>query len=119
MRTLIKLILVSLVVIFAGFPIISCKKTGPADCVITVVDSNGTRIPQATVILKQDSVVNSTTGVQASIYEEGITDGSGSVSFSFKLEAVLNIEASRGLKSGRDFIRLEQSKTVSKSVVIR
>ena len=99
-------------------PFFGCKKSGPADAIITVVDSSGTRIPQATVILRQDSVVNPTTGVQASVFEQGITDGSGSVSFSFKLEAVLIVEASKGQKSGTDFIRLEQDKTVSKSVII-
>ena len=58
------------------------------------------------VVLSQDSVINPTTGVQASVREEGVTDGAGNVHFSFKLEAVLNIDASKGVKSAKDFIRL-------------
>jgi len=119
MRTSTQFILVLLAMSFIVAPFFSCKKSaGPADCIITVVDSSGSRIAGATVILKQDSVINPTNGVQASVLEEGKTGGLGSVAFSFKLEAVLNIEASKGAKSGKDFIRLEQGNTVTKTVVI-
>jgi hypothetical protein len=120
MRSTATFILVLFAATFILAPFISCKKdSGPAECIITVVDSTGKRIARATVILHQDSVTNPTNGVQASIREEGITDGAGNVHFSFKLEAVLNIDASKGTQSGRDFIRLEKAATVSKSVVIR
>ena len=98
----------------------SCKDdTGPAECVITVTDSTGSRIAGALVILSQDSVINPTNGVQASVRDSGKTDGLGMVSFSFRLEAVLNVEASKGTRYGKDFIRLEQASTVTKTVIIR
>ena len=96
----------------------ACEKSGPAEAVITVTDSTGKRISGATVVLRQDSVVNPTTGAQAVINESKVSDGSGQASFSFKLEAVLNVEVDKGLLSGRDYIRLEQSKQVTKTVVI-
>lgn len=101
----------------AGFS--SCKKNGPAEAVITVVDSIGARISGAIVTLKQDSVINPVNNVQASANQVKQSDASGQAFFSFKLEAVLNIEVEKGSKSARDFIRLEQSKTVDKTVVIR
>jgi hypothetical protein len=120
MRSTASYILVLFAISFVLIPFLSCKKAaGPAECVITVVDSTGKRIANALVILHQDSVVNSTNGSQAVIREEGTTDAVGTVHFSFKLEAVLNVDASKGTRSGKDFIRLERSETVSKSVVIR
>jgi|GEM_PF-553552 len=96
----------------------SCKKTGPAEAVITVQDSFGKPVAGATVVLRQDTVKNAN-GVQASIYEKKISDSQGNASFSFKWEAVLNVEAKKGLDSGSTYIRLEQSKTVPKTVVIK
>jgi len=98
----------------------SCKKTnGPADAVITVVDSAGKRISGATVVLRQDSVINQTTGSQAVINESKVTNSSGQAWFTFKLEAVLNVEASKGTLSARDYIRLEKNEEVTKTVTIR
>ena len=113
MRYLLPLLFIALI----GWS--SCEKSGPADCVITVVDSTGKRVSGAIVVLHQDSVVNGTTGAQAVINEMKSTDASGQVWFSFKLEAVLNIDASKGTKTARDYIRLEQSKEVTKTVVLR
>lgn len=97
----------------------SCKKTGPAEAVIMVVDSTGKRIVGALVTLRQDSVQNPTNGVQASVNEMKMTDGAGQAFFTFKLEAVLIVEVEKGNLEARDVIRLEQSKQVSKTVIIR
>lgn len=97
----------------------SCEKSGPADALITVTDSTGKRIPGAVVVLRQDSVINPNTGSQAVINEVRVADAAGQAAFSFKLEAVLNIEAFKGSLTARDFIRLEQSKEVTKTVVLR
>lgn len=97
----------------------SCKKTGPAEAVIMVVDSTGKRIAGALVTLRQDSVQNPTNGVQASVNEIKMTDGAGQAYFTFKLEAVLIVEAEKGNLEARDIIRLEQSKQVTKTVIIR
>ncbi len=97
----------------------SCKKTGPAEAIVIVSDSTGRRISGATVILRQDSISNPVNGVQASVNEVGVTDGAGQAFFTFKLEAVLIVEAQKGPLTARDYIRLEQSKQVTKLVVIR
>lgn len=97
----------------------SCKKTGPADALINVVDSSGKAIRGATVILKQDTVVNTSTGVKADIYQEKITDSEGNAFFSFKWEAVLNVEVTKGTQTETDYIRLEQSNTVEKQVILK
>jgi len=98
----------------------ACEKTnGPADAVITVVDSSGKRIAGATVVLRQDSVINGTTGAQAVIYESKLTSSTGEAWFQFKLEAVLNVEASKGTLTALDYIRLEKNKEVTKTVTIR
>lgn len=112
------LVLTSLIVMTVLFTF-SCKKEGPCEAIITITDSAGVAVRGATVILRQDAVVNPTTGVQANVYQEGVTDGYGKASFEFKLEAVLNIEASKGPKTGKDYIRLEQSKTVYRTVIIK
>jgi hypothetical protein len=113
MRNLFLLMFAALI----GFS--SCEKTGPADALITVVDSTGKRVPGALVVLRQDSVINPTTGAHAVINEARISDGAGQASFSFKLEAVLNIEVTKNTLSARDYIRLEQSEQVTKTVIIR
>ncbi len=97
----------------------SCDKKGPCDAGVTVVDTLGRKISGATVVLRQDSVINPTNGTQASVYEVGITGTSGTASFSFKLEAVLILEATYGARDARDYIRLEQSETVSKTVIVK
>ena len=105
----------SMVVTFSS----SCKKEGPADVVIVVTDTLGRTVSGALVTLRQDSVTNSVNGVQASVNVQQTTDGSGQAYFSFELEAVLIAEAEKGTKTARDFVRLEKSKTVTKTLVIR
>ena len=112
---LIPSLLISLLVVST----FSCKKEGPCKATITVVDSLERSVAGAKVILRQDSVVNPNTGAQAYIHQEGTTSASGTVSFEFDKEAVLNIEASKGDMFGRDYIRLEQSGTVTRTVKIK
>jgi hypothetical protein len=118
-KELLRYSLPSLFILFIAVSIFSCSKSGPADAVVTVVDTLGKPVAAAKVVLRQDSVVNPNTGVKASVHQEGSTDSQGQVRFSFSLEAVLNIEASKGALFGRDYIRLEQSNTVEKTVKIK
>lgn len=97
----------------------NCKKSGPAEAIITVRDSLGLPVSGARVILRQDSVVNATTGVRADVFQEQVTGSTGDAVFSFELEAVLNIEIIKdSINKADEYIRLEQSKTVRKTVVI-
>jgi len=97
----------------------SCKKTTPCEAVITVLDTLDNPVAGARVVLRQDSVINPTTGVRADILAEGITAGNGDVNFEIKLEAVLNVEVTKDLQTAKDYIRLEQSETVRKTVIIK
>jgi hypothetical protein len=99
--------------------IFSCKKTGPAEAMITVLDTNHKSVSGATVILRQDTVVNATTGVKANIYQKKVTDHEGNAFFSFQWEAVLIVEVSHGTLTESDYIRLEQSKTIDKTVILK
>lgn len=113
------LLLITSFVLAVGLSTTSCKKEGPAEAVVIVTDTLGKKITGATVVLRQDSVTNPVNGVQASVNQTQITDGSGQAYFSFDLESVLILEAEKGALSGRDFIRLEQSKKVTKTLIIR
>ncbi len=97
----------------------ACKKSGPAEAIITVIDSTGKRVAGAVIVLRQDSVTNPTNNVQASINQQQVSDAVGQAFFTFKLEAVLNVEVSKGNLTARDYIRLEQSKQVTKTVIVR
>jgi hypothetical protein len=112
-RLLLPLLFIALLAVSA------CDKSGPAEALVVAVDSLGKRVPGVLIVLRQDSVINQTNGVQASINQQQITDVVGQAFFTFRLEAVLLVEAQKGNLTGRDFIRLEQSKQVSKTIVIR
>ena len=110
------LLLLAITVVFAST---SCKKTKPCEAIVTVMDPLGLPVAGARVILRQDSVINPTTGIRADILADGITAGNGEVHFEIKLEAVLNLEVSLDLLSAKDYIRLEQSELVRKTVVLK
>lgn len=97
----------------------SCKKTSPCEAEITVKDTLGRPIAGARVVLRQDSVVNPTNGVRANIFDEQFTTGSGQAFFTFQWEAVLNVEVDFDTLQARDFIRLEQSNTVRKTIILK
>jgi hypothetical protein len=108
-----------LIIFFIVTVTFSCKKAGPCKATVTVVDSLERAVAGALVVLRQDSVVNPNTGAQADVYQEATTNSSGDAFFEFDKEAVLNIEASKGDMYGRDYIRLEQSGTVTRTVKIK
>jgi len=97
----------------------SCKKTEDCEAIITVVDTLGRPVAAAKVVLRQDSVVNPQTGVRADIFDEEFTTSNGEAIFKFKWEAVLNVEVTSLTTSAKDYIRLEQSETVRKTVTVK
>jgi hypothetical protein len=97
----------------------SCKKTGPAEALIIVKDLAGKRVQGANVVLKQDSVINPGTGVQANINQSKVTDFNGEAFFEFKLEAVLNLLVSYDTFLVKDYIKLEQSEQITKEIVLQ
>ncbi|MBL7923285.1 MAG: hypothetical protein JNL88_03715 [Bacteroidia bacterium] len=97
----------------------SCKKTEPCEAIITVVDSLGRPVAAAKVVLRQDSVVNPQTGVRADVFDEEFTTSNGEAIFKFQWEAVLNVEVTAQTLTAKDYIRLEQSETVRKTVLVK
>lgn len=97
----------------------SCEETSSAKAVITVLDSLNNPVVGAIVELSQDSVINQSTGVQANIYDLQITDAAGITTHEFQWEAVLNIDVTKGNLKTKDFIRLEQSNTIRKTIILR
>jgi hypothetical protein len=111
----------------------SCAKPKPCKAIITVYDTTGS-VPQANVHIKLFANVN---GNVADLKAEGDTDSDGKVSFTFKLPAILDIDALKatctvvppsttaGVYSpgkychGKSIIKLEEGKTIEKSVNLK
>lgn len=112
--------LLLLLTLLAGLITIhSCKKTEPCKAEISVQDTLGRPIVGAKVVLRQDEVTNPTNGVRANISEEEFTTASGQAFFTFQWEAVLNVEVNYDTIEIKDFIRLEQSETVRKTIILK
>ncbi len=115
-----KNILPILVSSILGLAVISsCKKTEPCEAIITVVDTLGRPVPGAKVVLRQDSVINAQNGVRADVFDEEFTASNGEAFFEFKWEAVLNVEVVSQTQQAKDYIRLVQSETVRKTVIVK
>lgn len=106
-----------LALFFLGFLTFSaCKKSGPTIAIITVVDTIGTPVPNASVTLWQDTSHSQQTGELAEIRVTKASDGSGKAEFEFSLEAYLNIEAIKNGDTAKGFIRLKEHETETKTV---
>ena len=97
----------------------SCEKK--TDCKLTVktVDSAGNAL--GNVIIKLFANVKTSSGatVEADLKAEGVSDGSGVSTYTFKLPAILDIKATFGNKSGVAIIKLEEGKGVDKTVTVK
>lgn len=96
----------------------SCKKNKDCDAVITVIDgTNSAPIYGATVHLYPPPSQNPTLDIQE---QTGITDAAGTVTFTFKLPAILQADATPpstlSLKPGGQLVKLEEGKQVSKTI---
>ena len=105
-----------LCLMFMSFSFFSCKKDEETKAVVIVNDSLGNPQEGATVVLAQDTAINSTTGAQANVHVTKTTNGDGRAEFVFALEAYLNITATKGTKIAKGFIRLKEHETVSQTV---
>ena len=112
----------------------SCKKPQPCKSIITIYDTTGS-IPQAGVHVKLFANVNGTT---ADLKAEGDTDSEGKLALTFKLPAILDIDAQKPSCTvvaptyttgnvyvpgkychGKGIIKLEEGKTIEKSVNLK
>ena len=96
----------------------SCKKDKKCYASITVIDGvTEAPVYGATVHMYPPPNQNPTLTIQE---QTGTTDGSGVVTFTFKLPAILQTDATppslSGLNSGGALVKLEEGKQVSKTI---
>lgn len=97
----------------------SCQKNTDCKLTISTVDSLGNYLPNATIKLYANVKTSTGSTVEADLKAEGISDGSGKSVYTFKLPAILDIKATLGNKSGVGIIKLEEGKTVEKTVKVK
>ena len=120
-----------LVIIIAGFLLscllitnTSCQKKTDCVAVVQCVDSSGGRAFSNANVELYATVKTANGGtVVADVKAKGITDGDGKVRFTFKLPAIYDIRGSlaQGSKTltGTGIIKLEEGKTVEKTITLR
>ena len=117
-------IFIAIATLCIGFLFItSCKKN--TDCIANIVchDSTGVGMSGATVYLYANVKTPNSGTITADLRATGITDGTGRVSFTFKLPAIYDVKALKGVGTasmqGISIIKLEEGKAVEKIVVVR
>lgn len=101
--------------VFSG----GCNHDKTCEAIIKVVDVDGTT-PVGDCKVELFATVSTQSGpVQADLQAEGTTGGDGTVSFKFKLPAILDIKATKGTKVGQGIIKLEEKETVNKTVQLQ
>ena len=98
----------------------SCEKK--TDCKLTVKTVDAAGMPVANANVKLYANVKTSTGatVEADLKAEGVSDGSGASTYTFKLPAILDIKATgSGTLVGVGIIKLEEGKSVEKTVTIK
>lgn len=115
---------IAVAVLGIGFLFItSCKKN--TDCTANIIcnDSTGVGMSGATVYLFANVKTTNNGTITADLRATGITDGSGRVSFTFKLPAIYDVKAIKtagtGSLQGISIIKLEEGKAVEKTLVVR
>ncbi|MBI4930794.1 MAG: hypothetical protein HY841_08540 [Bacteroidetes bacterium] len=96
----------------------SCQRNKECDVVINVVDGNNSSpVFSATVHLYPPPGTNGNLNIQD---QTGVTDAAGSVSFTFKLPAILQADitpiSTSTLTAGSALVKLEEGKQVSKTI---
>jgi len=112
-----------------GFVFVSTSCQKDTDCKARVIcqDSSGAAVSNANVLLyavvKDPSDPKGQATYTADVKATGSTDGSGQVSFVFKLPAIYDIRATTtvGTKTlvGTGIIKLEEGKSVEKTVTLK
>lgn len=98
----------------------SCEKKTDCKLTITTVDAAGVSLSNLKVKLYANVKTSSGSTVEADLKAEGISDASGKSTYSFKLPAILDIRAiGTGSMIGTGIIKLEEGKSVEKTVVVK
>ena len=97
----------------------SCEKKTDCKLIIKTQDSYGNVKPMATVKLYANVKTASGSTVEADLKAEGVSDGSGTSTYTFKLPAILDVKATYGSTTGVAIVKLEEGKTTTKDVVLK
>ncbi len=97
----------------------SCQKKTDCKLTITTKDQLGNVISGATVQLYANVKTASGSTVEADLKAEGVSDGSGQTTYTFKLPAILDIKAVSGTLTGVGIVKLEEGKGVEKEVILK
>lgn len=123
-----------ILLLFSGFLITgliftnsSCQKETDCKATVRCIDSVGNAVANADVLLyalvKDPTDPKGTATHTADVKANGTTDGGGEVKFTFKLPAIYDIKATfaAGTKTmtGNSIIKLEEGKTVEKTVTMK
>lgn len=110
---------------------ISCEKNTDCKATVKCVDANGSPVQNAAVQLYANVKTSNGGTVVADLKANGVSDGGGTVSFVFKLPAIYDIVASMTVANtgtvgpatstliGNSIIKLEEGKTVEKTVTLK
>lgn len=107
--------IVAVAVLLAGAFLSGCKKNTECTAVVTVLDSaTGNPVSGASVRL----YASISKSGYSNLEETSTTDGSGKVTMVFKLQAIFDIDVTKGgvTKAKRGVIKLEPGQTVEKDV---
>ncbi len=97
----------------------SCQKKTDCKLKITTQDIYGNVIPAATVKLYANVKTATGATVEADLKAQGVSDGAGVSTYTFKLPAILDIKAVSDTLDGVGIIKLEEGKSVEKIVILK
>jgi hypothetical protein len=97
----------------------SCQKKTDCKLIITTYNSLGNVVSGATVKLYANVKTSSGATVEADLKADGVSDGVGATTFTFKLPAILDVRATADTLSGIGIVKLEEGKTVEKTILLK
>jgi hypothetical protein len=108
-----------LIALFVYLVFLSCKKTTECKLKIYTVDSLG--LPLNGAVVKIFASVKTVNGniIEADVKAQGVSNGVGGSYYTFKLPAILDVNANLDNKFGASIIKLEEGKTVEKTITLK
>ena len=96
-----------------------CNHDKSCKAVIKVVDIDGVTLVGDAKVELYANISTASGPVVADLKAEGVTGSDGTVEFQFKLPAILDIKAIKGVKVATGIVKLEEKETVNKTVQLQ
>lgn len=98
----------------------SCQKKTDCKLIVKTVDEAGLPVAASAIKLYANVKTSSGATVEADLKAEGLSDGGGSSTYTFKLPAILDVKATGpGTLTGVGIVKLEEGKTVEKTITVK